>query len=302
MRKVLILMSTYNGEKYLRQQVDSLLNQTYLGIDILVRDDGSSDKTQQILNEYQNKNQLMWYQGKNKKPAKSFLELTKKAERYDYYCFCDQDDIWESEKVQVAINKLESQNKNIPLLYCSATKLVDDQLEFLGYGHQKKYRLNFEESLVQSISPGCTFVFNYEAKMLMEKINENDFFSMHDYILICTVFGTGKVIYDSESYILYRQHANNVVGTSINKFDIFRSRFNRFFLSNSRNTRLKTAKTIEKRFFNKLNKKNQKSLLALVNYQNSFFDKANLIRSNNIKMLKKSDNIFFKLLILINRV
>ncbi|MFP7277871.1 glycosyltransferase family 2 protein [Exiguobacterium indicum] len=302
MKKVLILMSTYNGEKYLKQQIDSLLNQSYLNIDILVRDDGSNDKTQQILNEYQKKNQLKWYQGENKKPAKSFLELTKIAERYDYYCFCDQDDIWEKEKVKIAINKLENENKDIPLLYCSSTKLVDDNLVFLGHGHKKKYRLNFGEALVQAISPGCTFVFNYEAKILMDEVDESDFFSMHDYLLLCSVLGTGKVIYDDQSYILYRQHANNVVGTSINKYEIFLSRFNRFFRSNSKNTRLKTAETIEKRFFTKLNADNQKLLLTVVNYQNSFFNKLKLIRNNKIKMLAKSDNILLNLLIMINRV
>ena len=93
-KKVLILLSTYNGERYIKEQIESLLKQENVKVSILVRDDGSTDGTINILNEYQKQGKLKWYTGENLKPAKSFMNLVENAPEYEYYAFCDQDDVW----------------------------------------------------------------------------------------------------------------------------------------------------------------------------------------------------------------
>ena len=110
-------MSTYNGECFLREQIESLLKQNNEDITILVRDDGSSDKTVGILEEYEKSGQLQAYSGRNLKPARSFMELIDKAhiEEYDYYAFSDQDDIWLPDKVHVAVQAI--QKYDVPAMY-----------------------------------------------------------------------------------------------------------------------------------------------------------------------------------------
>ena len=128
MKKVQVLLSTYNGEKYLKEQIESILKQKEVDKKLIVRDDGSSDSTIKILEEISNKNKkIIFYKGKNIGPARSFMELLKKSEEADYYSFADQDDIWEENKIISAINKLN--NINEPELYLSALGIVNESLE-----------------------------------------------------------------------------------------------------------------------------------------------------------------------------
>ena len=109
MEKVQILMSTYYGEKYLREQLDSIIKQTYPLINILIRDDGSSDGTLSILKEYAGKyDHVTYYEGENIGVIQSFLQLLKESDaNVNYYAFADQDDVWLPEKIVRAVEKLE---------------------------------------------------------------------------------------------------------------------------------------------------------------------------------------------------
>ena len=110
MERVIVLMSTYNGEKYLRNQIESLLRQVDVEIEILVRDDGSKDGTLGILEEYKNSREysgkLSYYVGPNVGPAKSFLDLIKHAPEAEYYALCDQDDTWLPDKLKIAVEAI----------------------------------------------------------------------------------------------------------------------------------------------------------------------------------------------------
>ena len=128
--KVQILMSTYNGKKYLKEQMDSLLSQTYKNIEILVRDDGSSDGTGEILETYQKQHSnVRVYLQENIGLVDSFFWLLEQSDA-GYVAFCDQDDIWKPEKIERAVEKLE-QVKG-PALYCGNKMLVDADLKELG--------------------------------------------------------------------------------------------------------------------------------------------------------------------------
>ena len=109
MKKVQILMSTYNGEKYVNEQIDSLLQQDHTNLEILIRDDGSKDSTVSILEEYHKENpNIKLIIDKNKGVISSFFELAMKAsEEADYFAFCDQDDYWKPQKISRAVNLLE---------------------------------------------------------------------------------------------------------------------------------------------------------------------------------------------------
>ena len=226
MNKICILLSTYNGEKYLNEQLESLINQEGVDVNILVRDDGSTDATHDILNKWQEKGLLQWYTGENKGFAFSFMDLVKHAGRYDYYAFCDQDDIWLPNKLLVAVNKLseiDDDNK----LYCSNLYYYKDG-ENLGLIRKNILKYNIKTSLIRNIAVGCTIVFNSNLKELVSKQNP-EFIIAHDYWLYQTAMLFGKVYYDENAYIYYRQHENNQLGAQINLLDICKRRINNTF-------------------------------------------------------------------------
>lgn len=209
--KVQILMSTYNGERFLREQIDSLLKQTYQNIEILIRDDGSKDRTPEILKEYQqNYPNIQVYLEENAGVNESFFELLRKSDA-DYVAFCDQDDVWLEEKVQKAVEKLQGIRE--PALYCSNKILVDSNLNVIAENNHRKLRPGFENAVVECICTGCTSMMN---RRLAERIKEHipEHAIIHDWWCYLTASYLGKVIYDDNAYIWYRQHGGNVIGAS----------------------------------------------------------------------------------------
>ena len=113
-KKVAVLISTYNGEKYIKEQIDSILNQTYKNIEIVIRDDGSSDSTIEIIKEYQKKHSnIILKEGTNVGFIKSFFQLLGLADS-DYYAYCDQDDVWMENKIELAVNALNEADNTKP--------------------------------------------------------------------------------------------------------------------------------------------------------------------------------------------
>lgn len=214
MARVLILMSTYNGEKYLETQIESLLHQKSVDVDILVRDDGSKDNTLSILEKYQKKGLLKWYQGENLRPAKSFLDLLYNCPReYDYYAFCDQDDYWLPEKMASAVNKL-SDHAEVPALYFCDLQIVNSTLEPIHEAHNFQKGIQVPQMLLAFSIPGCTMVMNQKLHESIIKYQPDpNAVTMHDcwVYYICAYIG-GKLLGDSNCLIQYRQHGQNAVG------------------------------------------------------------------------------------------
>ena len=147
-KNVLVLMSTFNGERFIDEQLISLLNQKNIKLKILIRDDGSSDRTVSILKKYKKRYpSIKLILGNNIGAKFSFLDLIHEAlklkMKYDYYAFCDQDDYWKKEKLITAINKLQILNNNSPNLYLGQTQLVDSNLNYLKT-KSLKINLTFE--------------------------------------------------------------------------------------------------------------------------------------------------------------
>lgn len=212
MNSVTVLMSTYNGEKYLVEQLESVLGQKDVELSILVRDDGSTDNTKGILQQYQEKGLLKWYSGQNLRSAKSFLDLVYTASGTDYYAFCDQDDVWNEDKLCRAIGALEKQgDAKLPRLYCSNYQLVDAELNNLpDNGHVST--TTFEAALVSSCCTGCTCVFNNALRLVLKEGAPNVIVMHDDWVhKVCLAVG-GTVVYDEYRSLKYRQHGGNVDG------------------------------------------------------------------------------------------
>lgn len=228
MEKIVVLLSTYNGEKYIEEQLDSILAQKNCQVDILIRDDGSTDGTLDIILSYCEKNsniKLSSSSGNNLKSAKSFLQLIEDAGEYEYYAFADQDDIWFADKLARGIAKLKS-NSNIAL-YCSNAELVDAERKSLGrLAHRNGLPTDYKSVLVGCGYMGCTMVMNRALVTALKTHPMKREPVMHDYYVSCVCVACGwTVFYDNTPTMYYRQHGSNTVGVSTSKLAALRNRF-----------------------------------------------------------------------------
>jgi glycosyltransferase involved in cell wall biosynthesis len=214
---VAIMLCTYNGERFLAEQLDSLEVQTHKNWILVVSDDGSRDSTVDILLKYQSKwplGKITIVNGPQKGFCQNFLSLACDSSiKADYYAFCDQDDVWLPEKLAVAL-QLIATNQNIygPFVYCGRTTYVTEELKPYGISPLFRHPPGFRNALVQSIAGGNTMVFNLAAKLLIEKAGELNVPS-HDWWVYQLISGAeGEVFYDPSSYLLYRQHKEALVG------------------------------------------------------------------------------------------
>lgn len=300
MKKVQVLLSTYNGEKYLTEQLDSIINQSYTNITVLIRDDGSSDGTIRILESY--KEQYKWieyYIGENLGAKDSFLDLIKHADlSMDFFAFADQDDVWLPNKIKQAVEKLTTMDQSKPLLYCGNKTLVDEKLVLI-HSSIKEYNIrpSFGNALVENICTGCTSVMNIE---LLSLIRDNlpKFVIMHDWWFYLVASNFGEIYYDNESYILYRQHSNNVVGARSNYLDEFRSRVKDYKCNRGKVSRQAYE-------FHRLYHKRSKNI-ELQNYvikaKKSLKYRITILNTNKIYRQRKIDNFIFKVLFLLGSV
>lgn len=265
-QKVDILLATYNGEKYIKEQVESILNQTYENIQIIISDDCSTDKTRQVLKEYENNEKIkIFYQEKNLGYVKNFEFLLKQVES-NLYMLSDQDDVWKKEKVEKSVEKIESEKLD---LVFGDLEVVDENLNTLyksynRYMHLihkiKKYQKDYRLQYLYNCMTGCTIISrkNWIDKVLPFPTNSK--YMIHDYWLGLVIALNGKVGYIEEPYILYRQHGKNQVGSK--KASKTASKLEKV-RNISINTRIGTFETYvmhEKIFDEKLRKQNKKAL------------------------------------------
>ncbi len=207
--KVQVLLSTFNGQRYVEELIRSIIGQVDVEVEVLIRDDGSSDDTLRIIDALsENFSQIKLIKGQNLGVVRSFFELLKIAGDSDYYAFADQDDIWKPQKLASAVLKLKKTNPGIAAMYYSRLEFVDVNLEHIGYSTKPVFS-GFYNALVQNQATGCTVVLNERARLIISA-KLPDWALMHDWwcYLVTSAFGT--VVYDDNSYILYRKHGKNV--------------------------------------------------------------------------------------------
>jgi len=215
MKCVQVLMSTYNGSRYLRQQIESILLQRGVDILLLIRDDGSCDQTCAMLRNYERKyKNITVYTGEQKGAAGSFFDLLQHAdESVDYYAFSDQDDVWKPNKLLRAVCLLEKEESgNHPLLYASKVIYASKDLKSQQIITYKIKKLPaFGNALMENICMGCTEVFNRQL-LILARDHLPASGMMHDWWMYLTAAYFGKVLYDQHAYLLYRQHGKNEIG------------------------------------------------------------------------------------------
>lgn len=225
---ICILMATYNGEKFIAEQLQSIEEQTHKNWHLIISDDGSSDNTLTIAKQFQQKlgsERLIIRQGPQQGFCQNFLSMAcDTAIRADLYAFSDQDDIWMSDKLERAVSYFNKSNESqLPRAYGTRTQIVDDVLKPLGLSPEFTLPRSFRNALIQSISGGNTQVFNFAAKQLLEQAGLQKVIS-HDWWLYQLVKGAGgKFHYDPAPSLLYRQHSDAVLGSN----NSFRSRIER---------------------------------------------------------------------------
>jgi glycosyltransferase involved in cell wall biosynthesis len=301
-QKVLILLSTYNGEKYLRAQLISLLAQKNVEVHLLVRDDGSVDETVKIIKEFgtQFKSTTL-VEEENIGSKNSFIKLLSLAynlkSKFDYYAFCDQDDIWLEDKLQSAVAKLNGVDQSKPMIYIGQTQLVDSGLNII---QTTRLNLNcsFGESLVIYGATGCTEVFNYNLLEILASKSPT-YFTMHDSwaYQVCLAVG-GIAIFDSQPHILYRQHSSNVLGGRTSFYKTWKRRAFDFFIERG-NARSKTAESILNDFDTKITLNNKVLLNQIVGYRQSLKKRIYLFFSKDIITDNKHHNRTYKIAVIL---
>jgi glycosyltransferase involved in cell wall biosynthesis len=206
-----VLMSTYNGERYVVEQLNSILAQLPSGGKILVRDDGSTDGTVQKVSELTDP-RIELVVGTNLGFGASFLTLLQLAPaETEMVMFSDQDDVWLPGKISRAWDHLKAL-AHVPALYGSAQTLVDQNLDALGVTPSWQRNPSFSGALTENIITGCTAALNQRALALLKYAGVPSQVYFHDWWCYLVVSAFGTVIHDNESRILYRQHSNNQIG------------------------------------------------------------------------------------------
>lgn len=225
MKKVSIVLATYNGCKYLNEQLDSLLESDMLNelvSEIIISDDNSNDRTVQKIQEYSSRTSLIKLVNNSNGQGviNNFMNGINSA-KGDFIMFCDQDDIWLPDKIKTMYDKIvlmeKKYTKDIPLLAFSDLYIVDEFLNITSTSFISFHNIDIsrdfvtERLVLNNIVPGCVSIVN---KKLIElsKINNTTKWIMHDWWFVLVASSLGKICYVDKPLMLYRQHSSNVVG------------------------------------------------------------------------------------------
>lgn len=268
---VAVLMATYNGEKFISKQIESILAQNNVNVHLYISDDASNDNTVNIIEDYKSKLPETFkklFHVNFRSPSKNFLSLFAKIpDNYDYYAFSDQDDVWFENKLQNSIKKI---NQNYDL-YCGRTEIVDQNLVTTGYSPLFRNKPIFRNALVQSIAGSNTMLFNNKIFKLAKKSFNFDV-PMHDWwIYILTTFTNSKVYYDPIPQLFYRQHPKNFNGSNTGILNLFKRIINGI-----------------KGEYKKNNNLNEKNILEYIDYGTI----ENLKIFYKFQNLRKKSNVF----------
>ncbi|HEY1096664.1 MAG TPA: glycosyltransferase family 2 protein [Alphaproteobacteria bacterium] len=215
---VAILLATYNGAPFLDEQLESLAHQTHSDWNLFVSDDGSTDGTPDIIRNYPalSNHDVTIFKGPQKGFGQNFLSLVyNESISAKYYAYADQDDIWDDNKIERAVAWLETVPHNVPALYCSRTRLIDDDGFLIGMSNHFMKPPCFTNALVQNIAGGNTMVFNHAACTLLRQVKRDLPIHFHDWWTYIAISAAGgMVFFDTEPTMDYRQHAQNLIGSN----------------------------------------------------------------------------------------
>lgn len=300
MDKILVLLSSYNGEKYLEEQIDSILAQEDVKVHLLVRDDGSKDSTVQILEKYKNKGSLDFYSGENMGWQRSFMHLVATAPSFDYYAFSDQDDYWKPNKLKVAIRQLKKMPIAVPNLYMSNLIYWKNGNE-LGMTLPSAIRTDAYHSLLFCESFGCTMVFNNSLMQLIQT-RLPEIKVSHDFWFVQVASLMGNIHYDKDAYILYRQHGDNQLGADKFFTERWKNRFDGYIKLFKTHRLDIQAKELIRCYGEAMSSDNQRIVECVANYRECFKDYLKLLFSSKYTHDRWLTNIGLKFRILVRHI
>lgn len=304
--KILVLMSAYNGEKYIEEQIKSIFNQKgNFDIHLSIRDDGSKDNTisiiEKLIKKYDNIELII---GRNIGCNSSYFELFKHASTkknyYYYYALSDQDDIWLESKLLTGINRILKESIDGPILYGSPSYLVKDDLVPYGTTQYKNKEISIYNTIIQNIVPGHSQIFNRQLlELLIIKVDINNVYVYDSWITnVATVFGT--VLFENKPNTLYRMHNENVVGYGNSKFNWINERIKRI-----QNGDIKKQVTQIEMFYKTFNKKldncSRIELTSFLNSRKNINSRFKYLLKTKLYRQRRSETFFFKLLYLFGK-
>ena len=230
---ITIIMAVYNGQEYIREQLESLKDQTYTEWRLVIRDDRSSDKTAEIVKKFSDEVEQEVIFKVNEKPSGSaknnFALLINDAKESDYVMFCDQDDIWKKDKIEITFNKMkqaeERYGRDFPLLVHGDVEVIDENGNINADSMFEMSHINADSKLpqilIQNHVTGCTMMCNKKLIAGISEYASSEYIIMHDYLaaLYASVFGKIDVI--KKPLLSYRQHSGNSVGAKNNNNPVY---------------------------------------------------------------------------------
>ncbi len=223
MSTVAIIMTTYNGERYVGEQIDSILASSYQEFELFIYDDGSKDSTLSILREYETKNPGKVHVIQNEKNlgvTLNFLQAICKT-TMDYVMFCDQDDVWMPNKIALTLRRIRHMEAQLgektPLAVFTDAVVVDRELKvlfesFFHSNHLNPRRTDLPHILMENKLIGCTVMINKALRNILQSRSLPTKARFHDWWVALIATSMGKIGFVDEGTLLYRQHGNNVVG------------------------------------------------------------------------------------------
>ena len=213
-----ILMSTYNGEKYLTEQLDSIFAQSYQDFILYVRDDGSTDQTVNVLNDYREKldnpEQMVICSEKNIGFCQSFFMLLQMSEQGDYWTFSDQDDVWYPNKLAHALEWMENGNQKIPRMYHSGIVFADEDMNVLRKYEIGNYKFCFQKAITSSVFYGFSMMINKALREELLKCDPTQIF-YHDWFIGMIVTAFGEYHFSKQVDAAHRIHESNTSAVSL---------------------------------------------------------------------------------------
>jgi glycosyltransferase involved in cell wall biosynthesis len=300
MGRVDVLMSTFNGERYLEQQLRSILTQDHSDLRIIVRDDNSTDGTRAILTRASAKDRrlLVEYGERHIGAVASFMNLLSRvSKRTGFVAFADQDDVWDRDKITRAVSVLANLGTDEPGLYCSRMIVTNEFLQPIGRSPPWLRRPSFSNALVENIANGCTIALNQPAISLFRGFRPPVCATAHDWWCYLTVSAFGTVVYDPQPSMRYRLHGHNAIGIQLSPIAKIFGRVRRQLRRDFVRIILDQAQEFRERYGSCLHS-NLSEILDILLKPKSFKEVIKFAQSDIISRQSKIDQLCLKILII----
>jgi len=299
-KRVAILMCCKNSKKFIKEQLISIKDQSYKNYKLFISIDRSVDGTTKLIEDITKELNINCkiFKGPNKGFSENYKFLTKKVNNFDYYAWCDHDDIWLKNKIKNGLNKI-NKDPITASMYVSNYKLINENGTIIGIPEYKNI-CSFQNSLLENISPGHTYLFNNCAKNLFNMCDGK--LISHDWSMLQIVLGVGGQVYVDSIYgSFYRQHKNNTIGYRRGKLEklykFYRCLQNEVIHYNNSNY------FFLKKISSKLTHQNKKALEILINFKkNNLFKRIFLFKKNKFKRQVFYENFGYYILLFLNKI